>query len=77
MSDYLDPFLLKDAYEVSDFIREALRPKIATVGPLQFRIVSNPGMPPDRMLFWCGPKPEQQVWVTGLAPQESDVQVPR
>ena len=43
----------------------------AMLWELPFRVVVDPKMRPDEMWLVAGPKPEQRVRVTGLAPQES------
>jgi hypothetical protein len=45
-----------------------------TVGGLSIRVLSDPKMPAGTVHFSCGPRPEQNVIVTGLAPQPSEGQ---
>ncbi len=68
---YEEYLLLKDdPYEISETVRKALQPTKVRLGSLTINVVSNPSFPSDLMLMWCGPEPEQQVWLTGLGNQE-------
>lgn len=42
--------------------------KRVKVGGVRMVVMEDPLMPSDEMRFSCGPKPEQNVRVTGLAP---------
>lgn len=69
---YEEYLLLRDPYEISEAVRKALEPRTVQFGSTKINIVSNPGMPSDIALMWCGPNPENQVWLTGLADQADD-----
>jgi hypothetical protein len=69
---YEDYLLTKDPHELSETVRKAMAP--TRVGPLGFIVISNPVMPKGTALAWCGPEPEQQVLVTGLADNTGDAQ---
>lgn len=63
MNEIIDPFLLKDPYEVSEIVRQAMESNIVRVGGLKIIVISNP-MPPGILAHLsCGPEPEQNVWL--------------
>lgn len=65
MKDIIDPFLLKDPYEVCEIVRKAMESRTVQFGELKIIFVSN-GPLPDGILahLCCGPEPEQNVWLT-------------
>lgn len=65
MNEMIDPFLLRDPYEVCETVRKAMEPRTMRLGPLKIIIVSNVPMPHGILgLMSCGPEPEQNVWLT-------------
>lgn len=65
MNEIIDPFLLKDPYEVSEIVRKAMEPRTVQLGPMKIIIVSNESLPPGILAHLsCGPEPEQNVWLT-------------
>lgn len=65
MNQTIDPFLLKDPYEVSEIVRKAMEPRTVHLGPVKFIVVSNEPIAPGILAHLsCGPEPEQNVWLT-------------
>lgn len=63
-------FMLKQALEsIDSAVARFVRAHTIQFGQAKIICVSNPSMPSDTALFYCGPGPKQHVWVTGLGDQ--------
>jgi len=61
----VDPFLMKDPYEVSETVRKLMEPRTVQFCGVKLVMVSNPHLLPPGVVAWMssGPEPEQNVWV--------------